>query len=153
MKKALLSIVAASALVILGTTAFAQPAGTVSSPAPFTTLAPASHASAVAPAASVPTQAGRYTGPSSAALTTIKQLLASGKDDQYARLQGKIIAHEKGKKYTFADDTGRMSIEISPRRFPDGQSISAEQRVEVSGKLEKGWGKTKFETKELRLLP
>lgn len=99
------------------------------------------------------TQPGRYVGPSSAVLSTVKKLVASGKDDQYALLQGKIISHEKGKNYTFADDSGRMSIEISSKRFPEGQTITAEQRVELSGKLDKGWNKTEFEVKEIRLLP
>ena len=147
MKKHALSLVAASALFIASAAAIAQPATPAASPAAAT-------ASMAAPVtAPAPTEAGRYVGPSSAALTTVKQLLASGKDDQYARLQGKIVSHDQGKKYTFADDSGSMSVEISAKRFPEGQTISAEQRVELSGKLDKGWKKTEFEVKEIRLLP
>ena len=151
MKKHARPLVAASALFIASAAAIAQPATPAASPAAATASSAASMAAPVtAPAA---TEAGRYVGPSSAALTTVKQLLASGKDDQYARLQGKIVSHDQGKKYTFADDSGSMSVEISAKRFPEGQTISAEQRVELAGKLDKGWKKTEFEVKEIRLLP
>ena len=149
MKKHALSIVAASALFIASAAAIAQPAIPAASPAAAT----ASSAASMAAPVTAPTEAGRYVGPSSAALSTVKQLLASGKDDEYARLQGKIVSHDQGKKYTFADDSGSMSVKISSKRFPEGKTISAEQRVELSGKLDKGWKKTEFEVKEIRLLP
>ena len=149
MKKHALSIVAASALFTASAAAIAQPAIPAASPAAAT----ASSAASMAAPVTAPTEAGRYTGPSSAALSTVKQLLASGKDDEYARLQGKIVSHDQGKKYTFADDSGSMSVKISSKRFPEGKTISAEQRVELSGKLDKGWKKTEFEVKEIRLLP
>ena len=151
MKKHALSIVAASALFLASAAAMAQPATPAASPAATTASAAISTTAPVTAPAT--TQAGRYVGPSSAALSTVKQLVASGKDDQYARLQGKIVSHEQGKKYTFADDSGSMSVEISSKRFPEGKTISAEQRVELSGKLDKGWNKMKFEVKEVRLLP
>ncbi len=150
MKKQILSLIAASALFAVSAVAIAQPATQAASPA----AAASSAASTAAPVtAATPSEPGRYTGPGSAALSTVKQLVASGKDDQYARLQGKITSHEHGKKYTFADDSGSMSVEISPKRFPEGKAISAEQRVELSGKLDKGWRKMEFEVKEIRLLP
>ena len=40
-----------------------------------------------------PGQASGYTGPSSVQLMTVKQLLDTGKDDQHARLQGRIVSH------------------------------------------------------------
>ena len=151
MKKQILSVVAASALFAASAVAFAQPATQAVSPTAENTH---SASTTAAPATAVAAaQAGRYTGPSSVALTTVKQLLANGKDDQHARLQGKIVSHEHEKNYTFADDSGSMSVEISAKRFPQGQAISAEQRVELSGKLDKDWRKTVFEVKEMRLLP
>ncbi len=149
MKKQIFSVIAASALFAVSAVAIAQqPASTEVSPAaPAAVTAPAT---AVAPA---PAPGGRYIGPSSAPVTTVKQLLANGKDDQYARLQGKIVSHDQDKNYTFADDSGSMSVEISSKRFPEGQTISADQRVELAGKLDKGWRKTEFEVKEIRLLP
>ena len=161
MKKNALTMIATSALFIASAAAIAQPATQAANPAAASASSAASTAAPVM--AATPTEAGRYIGPSSAALTTVKQLLASGKDDQYARLQGKITSHDHGKKYTFADDSGSMSVEISPKRFPEGQTIGAEQRVELAGKLDKGWNKMEFlnkgwskmefEVKEIRLLP
>ena len=155
MKKQVLSVVAASALFLASVASMAQPAAQPATPAASPAAATAS--ATVSPAApvisSATTEAGRYVGPSSAALSTVKQLVASGKDDQYARLQGRIVSHDHGKNYTFADDSGSMSVEISSKRFPEGQTISADQRVELSGKLDKGWNKMEFEVKEMRLLP
>ena len=145
MKKQALSLVAVSTLFLASVAAIAQPASPVA--------ATASAAPATPMMNSASTQPGRYVGPSSAVLSTVKQLLADGKDDQYALLQGKIVSHDQGKNYTFADDSGSMSVEISSRRFPEGKTISAEQRVELSGKLDKGWNKTEFEVKQIRLLP
>ena len=85
---------------------------------------------------------------------TVKQLLDGGRDDQHARLQGRIVSHDGGKHYTFADDTGRMTVEISAKRFPPGQPIGAEQRVELSGQVDKDlMRKMEFEVDALRLLP
>ena len=147
MKKQALSLVAVSTLFLASVAAIAQPA------TPAAATASAATSAATPMVNSAPPQPGRYVGPSSAVLSTVKQLLADGKDDQYALLQGKIVSHDQGKNYTFADDSGRMSVEISSRRFPEGKTISAEQRVELSGKLDKGWNKTEFEVKEIRLLP
>ena len=145
MKKQILSLIAASTLLAASAVAIAQqPAASATSP--VTATAPPM-------ATAAPAEAGRYTGPSSAALMSVKQLLANGKDGQYARLQGRIVSHDREKEYTFADDSGSMTVEISPKRFPQGQTISAEQRVELSGKLDKEWRTTEFEVKDIQLLP
>jgi uncharacterized protein (TIGR00156 family) len=102
-----------------------------------------------APAATAPGQAGGYSGPSSVPLMTVKQLLDTGKDDQQARLQGRIVSHDGDDKYTFADDSGRIRVEIDAKRFPAGQTISAEQRVELHGEFDKGLRKTEFEVERM----
>ncbi|MGJ7543926.1 YgiW/YdeI family stress tolerance OB fold protein [Variovorax sp. LT1R16] len=97
--------------------------------------------------------ASPYTGPSTVPLMTVKQLLDTGRDDQHARLQGRIVSHDGGKNYTFADDSGRMTVEISAKRFPPGQPIGAEQRVELTGEIDKDLRKMEFEVEQVRLLP
>lgn len=104
-------------------------------------------------AVAAPTQASGYTGPSSVPLMTVKQLLDTGKDDQHARLQGRIVSHDGDDKYTFADDTGRITVEIKAKRFPAGQTVSADQRVELFGEFDKGFRKTEFEVDRMTLLP
>ena len=94
-----------------------------------------------------------YTGPSSVPTMTVKQLLDTATDDQHVRLQGRIVSHDGGKNYTFADDSGRMPVEISTKRFPPGQPIGAEQRVEIVGEIDKGFRSMEFEVDQLRVLP
>lgn len=97
----------------------------------------------------------QYAGPSSSTTTTVKQLLESGKNDQYATLRGFIVAHEGGRHYTFSDDTGRMKMEIKDKLFPPGVKIDNKVRVEVSGEFDKGLMGTKneLEVKQLSLAP
>ena len=97
-------------------------------------------------------QHGSYSGPSSVPLMTVKQLLETGQDDQHARLQGRIVSHDGGDKYTFADDSGRITVEIDDDRFPAGQSIGAEQRVELFGEFDKGLRKREFEVDRITVM-
>lgn len=97
--------------------------------------------------------AAPYAGPSSVALMTAKQVLDNGKDKQFARLQGRIVSHDGGKNYTFADDSGKLPVEISDKRFPPGQPLSAEQRVEIVGEIDKDFRSIEFEVDQMRLLP
>ena len=99
------------------------------------------------------TAAPGYTGPSAVPTMTVKQLLDTATDDQHVRLQGRIVSHDGGKNYTFADDSGRLPVEISAKRFPPGQPVSAEQRVELFGEVDKDFRKMEFEVEQVRLLP
>ncbi|CAN5383437.1 hypothetical protein BH10PSE18_BH10PSE18_02820 [soil metagenome] len=106
-----------------------------------------------APPQAATAQPPGYTGPSSVPLMTVKQLLDNASDDQHARLQGRIVSHDGGKNYTFADDSGRMPVEISAKHFPPGQPVSADQRVEVVGEVDKDFRKMEFEVDQVRLMP
>jgi uncharacterized protein (TIGR00156 family) len=133
------------------TTAFVLALGLLGAAAPalaqYTGPTPAAAAQGGAAAAAP------YTGPSSVPVMTVKQLLDTAKDDQHARLQGRIVSHDGGKNYTFADDSGRMTVEISAKHFPPGQPVSAEQRVELVGEVDKGLRSTEFEVDQVRLIP
>lgn len=125
-----------SALLALGTAAAtAQPAGYTGP------------SNAAKPAAQ-----GSYSGPSNVPLLTVKQLLDTGKDDQHARLQGRIVSHDGGDRYTFEDASGRISVEIDDEDFPAGQAIGADQRVELLGEFDKGLRKTEFEVDRITVL-
>ena len=95
---------------------------------------------------------GSYAGPSNVPLLTVKQLLDTGKDDQHARLQGRIVSHDGGDRYTFEDATGRITVEIDDEDFPAGQAVSAQQRVELLGEFDKGLRKTEFEVDRITLV-
>ncbi|MEJ1164073.1 NirD/YgiW/YdeI family stress tolerance protein [Variovorax sp. CCNWLW186] len=79
----------------------------------------------------------QYAGPSTVQRMTVKQLLDTGKDDQHATLRGFIVSHDGGEHYTFADDTGRMKVEIDAKHFPPGVKIDDKVRVEISGEFDK----------------
>lgn len=79
----------------------------------------------------------QYAGPSSVPAMTVKQLLDTGKDDQHATLRGFIVSHDGGEHYTFADDTGRMKVEIDAKYFPPGVRIDDKVRVEITGEFDK----------------
>jgi len=99
-----------------------------------------------------PVAQGGYSGPSGIPLMTVKQLLDTGRDDQHARLQGRIVSHDGGDRYSFEDGTGRITIEIDDEDFPPGQTVSADQRVELVGEFDKGLRKTEFEVDRITLL-
>ena len=98
--------------------------------------------------------AAEYTGPSNVPAMTVKQLLETGADDQYATLQGRLVSHEGGKHYTFADDTGQLRVELSPKRLPAGQPVDANTRVEITGEFDKDVGESpELEVKQIKILP
>lgn len=96
---------------------------------------------------------GSYSGPSTVPLMTVKQLLDTGRDDQAARLQGRLVSFDGDERYTFEDATGRITVEIDDEDFPAGQTISAEQTVELLGEFDKGLRKTEFEVDRVTVLP
>ncbi|WP_313034956.1 YgiW/YdeI family stress tolerance OB fold protein [Massilia alkalitolerans] len=94
-----------------------------------------------------------YTGPSSVPLTTAKELLDKGKDDQHARLQGKLLSHKGGDDYEFADQSGKITVEIEPELFPAGVSIDQNTVVELSGEFDKEtFGESSFEVKQIKVV-
>jgi uncharacterized protein (TIGR00156 family) len=95
----------------------------------------------------------QYAGPSTVQTMTVKQLLDTGKDDQHATLRGFIVSHDGGEHYTFADDTGRMKVEIDAKHFPPGVKIDDKVRVEISGEFDKDLvgNKAELDVKRLSL--
>ena len=94
-----------------------------------------------------------YMGPSSVPLTTAKELLDKGKDDQHARLQGKLLSHKGGDDYEFADQSGKITVEIEPEHFPAGVSIDQNTVVELSGEFDKEtFGASSFEVKQIKVV-
>lgn len=98
-------------------------------------------------------RAAPYSGPGNVSLTTVRKLLDTGRDDQRARLQGRIISYEGGDRYRFEDETGRITVEIDDEDFPTGQTVSAQQRVELIGEFDKGLRKVEFEVERIALFP
>ena len=94
-----------------------------------------------------------YTGPSSVALTTAKELLAKGKDDQYARLKGKLTSHKGGEDYEFTDASGKITVEIDAKHFPAGVKIDQNTVVELVGEFDKEtFGESTFDVKQIKVV-
>jgi len=79
----------------------------------------------------------QYTGPNATSNSTVKQLLATGSDDQYVVLKGHLINRETDKKYTFDDGTSKVDVEIPAKLFPAGKPVDANTLVQIGGKFDK----------------
>lgn len=96
--------------------------------------------------------AAGYSGPSSVPLSTAKDLLAKGKDDQYVKLKGKLTSHKGGEDYEFTDASGKMTVEIDSRHFPQGVTIDHNTVVELTGEFDKEtFGESKLDVKQLKV--
>ncbi|HDR9757813.1 TPA: NirD/YgiW/YdeI family stress tolerance protein [Burkholderia cepacia ATCC 25416] len=112
----------------------------------------------IALALSVPalTAFAQYTGPgadASAQPTTVKQLLASGKDDQRVVLRGHITKRLNDEKYQFSDGTGEIPVKIEQKRWADGQAVSEKNTVELIGEYDKEIiGTSKLKVKQIKVV-
>lgn len=84
---------------------------------------------------------------------TAKDLLAKGKDDQYLTLKGKITSHKGDEDYEFTDQSGKITVEISPKRFPAGQTIDHNTLVELTGEFDKEiFGASTLDVKQIKIV-
>ena len=104
-------------------------------------------------AAPAKTAPAGYTGPTSVPLMKAKELLDKGKDDQVARLQGKIVSHKGGEDYEFADASGKITVEIDAKQFPAGVTVDHNTVVELTGEFDKEtFGESSFDVKSMRVV-
>lgn len=78
----------------------------------------------------------QYAGPSIAS-STVRTLLADGKDDMAVNLQGKIVRHLGSDKYRFADSTGEITLEIDAAIWPANTPVDDKTEVRVHGEFDK----------------
>lgn len=134
-----------AALVAASTVAVAQSGGYTGPSA--NPAANSANASAAKPAP------GAYTGPSSVQLMSAKDLLAKGKDDQAVRLKGRLVSHKGGDEYEFADQSGKITVEIDARLFPSGTNVDHNTEVELMGEFDKEtFGESKLDVDQLRIV-
>ncbi|MDH0091050.1 NirD/YgiW/YdeI family stress tolerance protein [Achromobacter mucicolens] len=93
-----------------------------------------------------------YSGPSTVAVTTVKELLANGRDDQNAILRGRIVSHDGDDHYTFDDGTGQIRVEIDHEDFPAGQKIDDKTQVELRGELDRDRNNVEFDVDSVRVM-
>jgi uncharacterized protein (TIGR00156 family) len=137
--KRILQISAITTLLAASSFAIAQPTG--AQPTGYT--GPSNKAAAPA----------GYAGPTSVPLMTAKALLDNGKDDQYARLQGKLLSHKGGEEYEFADASGKITVEIDAKYFPAGVNVDQNTMVELTGEFDKEtFGESSFDVKQVKVV-
>lgn len=94
-----------------------------------------------------------YAGPSTVPMMNAKELLANGKDDQYVKLKGKLLNHKGGEEYEFADQSGKMTVEIDAKRFPEGAKIDQNTLVELTGEFDKEtFGESTLDVKQIKVV-
>lgn len=81
-----------------------------------------------------PAQAQFVGGQSS--VTTVKQLLDNGRDDQLATVEGFLVKQVRHEKYLFRDASGEMLVEVDDEVF-QGQRVDPKTKVRLDGELER----------------
>lgn len=110
----------------------------------------------------------QYTGPSdgkgaipgttksavaNVALSNVRALIATGKDDSHVLLQGRIVRHLGGDKYRFADSTGEIDLEIEGELWPANTPIDDKAQVRITGEYDKGRiAKPKVEVERIEMV-
>ncbi|MDN7995458.1 NirD/YgiW/YdeI family stress tolerance protein [Burkholderia orbicola] len=85
------------------------------------------------------TVCAQYTGPYASTATSVKNLIAHGRDDQPVQLTGRIVRHVGGEYYEFADATGTIEVEIDDKVWVRGQPVNHTNEVRLTGELERKW--------------
>lgn len=78
----------------------------------------------------------QFTGNQPAAVTTVKMIKDSGKDDQLVTIEGKIVKQVKKDDYIFQDATGQIVVDIDPEVFA-GQKVTPDNVVRLEGEIDK----------------
>ena len=80
-------------------------------------------------------------------VSTVKEAMGMA-DDSMVTLQGKIEKRIKKDKYTFQDGTGTMTVEID-KDIWNGQTVTPQDTVLISGELDKDGDRTKLDVERL----
>jgi uncharacterized protein (TIGR00156 family) len=95
----------------------------------------------------------QYTGPGPQPIT-VKQLQASGHDDQFVVLRGHLTRQISGERYQFSDGTGTLLVKIDTDRWPAGSTVNDKNTVELAGQYDKEiFGTPKLKVKRIQTLP
>ena len=78
----------------------------------------------------------QFSGGQQPAVTTVKMIKDSGKDDQLVTIEGKIIKQVKKDDYIFQDATGQIVVDIDAKVFA-GQKVTPDNVVRLEGEIDK----------------
>lgn len=95
----------------------------------------------------------QYSGTSGLTNTTVKALLANGRDDQHVMVQGRITKHMGGEDYEFTDATGSIAVEIDNKLWAGLPAVNDKNEVRVTGEFERKWsGRVKIDADRIEVL-
>lgn len=68
-------------------------------------------------------------------VSTVKEVLASQRDDEHVVLRGRIVKHIRGEDYMFSDGTGEIEVEIDDDDYPKDR-LQMNTDVEIRGEVD-----------------
>ena len=80
----------------------------------------------------------QFTGPSASGPPTTVSAVGNARIGSYVTLTGNIVNHQCSDYFTFRDDTGEIRVEID-RRTWNGREVGPDDRVRISGEIERDW--------------
>lgn len=83
----------------------------------------------------------------SKAVKSVSALKAAA-DNDFVMIEGNIVQQVGKDDFIFKDATGEVEIEVSKHAW-QGQTITPNDKVEIRGKVEKEWGKTEVDVKQI----
>ena len=83
----------------------------------------------------------------SAAVKTVADALKAS-DDTLVILEGQIVKQLDSDEFTFKDATGEIQIDVSKRAWA-GQTITPQDTIQIRGKVDKEWGNTEVDVKQV----
>ena len=87
-------------------------------------------------------------GGANAAPQTVQQVLDNSYDDQRVTLTGRLTNYLGHDRYEFADDTGRIEVELDDDR--DWSHISKDALITIFGKVDREFHSIKIDVKDAR---
>ena len=103
----------------------------------------------LAPLFSTAALATGYTGPGAVTQVTTVAAALEAADDTPVLLQGQIVKRLQDELYEFKDASGTIGVEIDERQW-EGQTISATDRVEIFGEIDKDSNSVEIDVKRIR---
>ena len=80
----------------------------------------------------------QFTGPSASPQPVTVAQAADARSGSNVTLEGNVVGHLRDEYYTFRDGTGEIRVEID-RRTWNGREVGPDDRVRISGEIERDW--------------
>ena len=72
-------------------------------------------------------------------------------DDSWVVMSGKIVKQLDKKHYEFTDGTGSITLEIDRKRWR-GVTVTADDKIQIRGKIDKEWRSTEVDVEEVQII-